>query len=99
VLAGVVMGGSCRGCRRSRFRQRSCWWRYSRRFARVPARRFLARLGDGDDAIEERSLADQRVIRVLLDAERAALLALRNDWVIDDIVMQRDIDLKAARLG
>jgi hypothetical protein len=36
---------------------------------------------------------------VLLDAERAAVLALRNDWVIDDIVMQRDIDLKAARLG
>jgi hypothetical protein len=67
--------------------------------SRSGADRFLARLGDGDDAIEERSLAYQRVIRVLLDAERAALLALLSDWVIDDIVMQRDIDLKAARLG
>ena len=65
--------------------------------------RFLARLDDGDDGgIEERSLAYQQVMRQLLDAERAALLSLRNDRVIDDNVMQRvqrDIDLEAARLG
>jgi monovalent cation/hydrogen antiporter len=65
--------------------------------------RFLARLDDGDDgSIEERSLAYQQVMRQLLDAERAALLSLRNDRVIDDNVMQRvqrDIDLEAARLG
>jgi hypothetical protein len=64
--------------------------------------RFLARLDDCDDgAIEQRSLAYQRVMRELLDAERTALLALRNDRVIDDNVMQRvqpDLDLEAARL-
>ncbi len=64
--------------------------------------RFLARLDDGDDGvIEQQSLAYQRVMRELLDAERAALLALRNDRVIDDNVMQRvqrDLDLEAARL-
>lgn len=64
--------------------------------------RFVARLDDGDDgSIEERSLAYQRVMRELLDAERAALIALRNDRVIDDNVMQRvqrDLDLEAARL-
>jgi len=64
--------------------------------------RFLARFDDGDDgAIEERSAAYQRVMRDLLAAEHAALLALRNDGVIDDNVMQRvqrDLDLEAARL-
>jgi hypothetical protein len=40
-------------------------------------------------------------MRDLLAAEHAALLALRNDGVIDDNVMQRvqrDLDLEAARL-
>ena len=40
-------------------------------------------------------------MRELLDAERAVLIALRNDRVIDDNVMQRvqrDLDLEAARL-
>ncbi len=64
--------------------------------------RFRARFDDGDDgAIEERSAAYQRVMRDLLAAEHAALLALRNDGVIDDNVMQRvqrDLDLEAARL-
>jgi monovalent cation/hydrogen antiporter len=64
--------------------------------------RFRARFDDGDDGvIEERSLAYQRVMRDLLAAEHAALLALRNDGVIDDNVMQRvqrDLDLEAARL-
>src|ERR1700682_204282 len=64
--------------------------------------RFRARLdADNDGAIEEQSAAYQRVMRQLLDAEHAALLALRNDGVINDAVMQRvqrDIDLEAARL-
>jgi len=64
--------------------------------------RFLARLDDEDDGeIEERSQSYQRVIRQLLDAERAALVALRNEGVIDDNVMQRvqrDLDLEAVRL-
>jgi monovalent cation/hydrogen antiporter len=64
--------------------------------------RFRARFDDGDDgAIEEQSAAYQRVMRELLAAEHAALLALRNERVIDDNVMQRvqrDLDLEAARL-
>jgi monovalent cation/hydrogen antiporter len=64
--------------------------------------RFRARLDEnGDGSIEERSVAYQRVMRQLLDAERAELVALRNSGVIDDNVMQRvqrDLDLEAARL-
>ncbi len=64
--------------------------------------RFRARFDDGDDgAIEEQSIAYQRVIRELLRAEQAAVVALRNDGAIDDAVMQRvqrDLDLEAARL-
>ena len=42
--------------------------------------RFRARLDDGDDGmIEEQSPSYQRVMRELLDAERAALIALRNE--------------------
>ena len=64
--------------------------------------RFRARFDEDDDgAIEEQSTAYQRVMRELLDAERAALIALRNDRIIDDNVMhrvQRDLDLETARL-
>ena len=64
--------------------------------------RFGARFDDSDDgAIEEQSAAYQRVMRALLDAERAELVSLRNQGVIDDNVMQRvqrDLDLEAARL-
>ena len=64
--------------------------------------RFQARFDDEDDgAIEEQSAAYQRVMRELLDAERAALLELRNARIIDDAVMQRvqrDLDLETARL-
>jgi Na+/H+ antiporter len=64
--------------------------------------RFRARLTDGDDgAIEQQSAAYQRVMRELLAAEQAAVVALRNNGLIDDSVMQRvqrDLDLEAARL-
>jgi CPA1 family monovalent cation:H+ antiporter len=64
--------------------------------------RFRARLDDGDDgAIEDRSARYQRLRRELLEAERQAVLALRNAGVIDDAVMrrvQRDLDLEDARL-
>jgi len=64
--------------------------------------RFRARLDDGDDgAIEEQSVAYQRVMRELLAAEHAMLVSLRNGRVIDDNVLQRvqrDLDLEAARL-
>ena len=64
--------------------------------------RFSARLEDSDDgAIEERSLAYQRLRRELLDAERGAVHALRNEGRISEDVMnrvQRDLDLEDSRL-
>jgi Na+/H+ antiporter len=66
------------------------------------ANRFRARFDEDDDgAIEERSVAYQRVMRELIAAEQTALIHLRNERVIDDNVMQRvqrDLDLEAARL-
>ena len=65
-------------------------------------RRFRARFDDGDDgAIEERSVQYQRARRELLDAERDAIVALRNEGRIAEEVMhslQRDLDLEDSRL-
>ena len=64
--------------------------------------RFAARFASEDDgAIEEQSLAYQRLRRELLDAERAAVLTLRREGRINDDVMHkvtRDLDLEDARL-
>jgi Na+/H+ antiporter len=64
--------------------------------------RFLARFDENDDGqIEERSTQYQRARRELLEAERGAVIALRNRGVINEDVMrrvQRDIDLEASRL-
>jgi CPA1 family monovalent cation:H+ antiporter len=64
--------------------------------------RFASRFNTEDDgAIEERSLNYQRLRRELLDAERAAIVALRREGVISDEIMhrlQRDLDLEDARL-
>jgi len=64
--------------------------------------RFLARLdGNGDNAIEERSADFQRLRRELLDAEREAVVGLRNAGMIDDDVARRvirDLDLEELRL-
>ena len=64
--------------------------------------RFRARFDDEDDgAIEERSQSYQRVRRELLDAERSAIIALRNEGRIAEEVMhrvQRDLDLEDSRL-
>jgi len=64
--------------------------------------RFRARLDDADDReLEERSLAYQRLRRELLDAERGAVVALRNEGKISEEVMQRvqrDLDLEDSRL-
>ena len=69
---------------------------------RFRANRFRARYdGNGGDGVEERSAAFQRLRRELLDAERRAVLALRNEGVITEEVMhrvQRDIDLEDSRL-
>jgi CPA1 family monovalent cation:H+ antiporter len=65
-------------------------------------RRFRARFDDGDDgAIEEQSQQFQRARRELLDAERSAIVALRNEGRIAEEVMhrlQRDLDLEDSRL-
>ena len=64
--------------------------------------RFQARLEEGDDrGIEEQSIAFQRLRHELLEAERAAVVALRNEGEISEDVMQRlarDLDLEESRL-
>jgi CPA1 family monovalent cation:H+ antiporter len=64
--------------------------------------RFSARFDDGDDgAIEEQSLAYQRLRRELLDAERQSVVELRRSGAISDEVYRhivRDLDLEEARL-
>jgi CPA1 family monovalent cation:H+ antiporter len=64
--------------------------------------RFSARVDpDGDGKIEKRSLKYQRLRRELLDAERHAVVELRNTGEISDEVMrriERDLDLEESRL-
>jgi monovalent cation/hydrogen antiporter len=64
--------------------------------------RFVARLNDTDGGeIEDRSTRYQRARRELLDAERRAVVDLRNSGSINDDVMHRvarDIDLEDSRL-
>jgi Na+/H+ antiporter len=64
--------------------------------------RFRARYeGVDEDGVEERSQQYQRLRRELLEAERQAVLRLRNDGIITEDVMQRvqrDIDLEDLRL-
>jgi monovalent cation/hydrogen antiporter len=65
-------------------------------------RRFKARFDDGDDgALEEQSLSYQRLRREALEAEREAVVELRNRGLINDEVMYRvvrDLDLEDTRL-
>ena len=64
--------------------------------------RFSARVDpDGDGKIEKRSLKYQRLRRELIDAERHAVVELRNTGEISDEVMrrvERDLDLEVSRL-
>ena len=64
--------------------------------------RFSARIDpDGDGKIEKRSLKYQRVRRELLEAERHAVVEMRNTGEIRDEVMrrvERDLDLEISRL-
>jgi CPA1 family monovalent cation:H+ antiporter len=64
--------------------------------------RFRARFDDEDDGgIEERSADYQRLRRELLEAERRAIVGLRNQGYINDDVMhrvERDLDLEDSRL-
>jgi len=64
--------------------------------------RFQARFDEADDgSIEQRSANYQRLRRELLEAERAAVVALRREGRISDDVMhriERDLDLEDVRL-
>jgi NhaP-type Na+/H+ or K+/H+ antiporter len=66
-------------------------------------RRYAARSGGGrgDLELERRSEAVERLTRELIEAEREAIVALRNAGEINDEVMrriERDLDLEHARL-
>ncbi|HEY6781007.1 MAG TPA: Na+/H+ antiporter [Thermoleophilaceae bacterium] len=65
-------------------------------------RRFAARREGGDvDGFESRSEAYQRLLRELLNAQRAALVTLRKQGAISDQVMrrvERELDLEDTRL-
>ncbi|MGZ4289641.1 MAG: Na+/H+ antiporter [Gaiellaceae bacterium] len=64
--------------------------------------RYEARIDpDGDGKIEKRSMKFQRLRRELLDAERQAVVEMRNTGEISDEVMrrvERDLDLEVSRL-
>jgi monovalent cation/hydrogen antiporter len=65
-------------------------------------RRLSARAGDGaDEGYEDRSLAYQQLVRELLEAQRRAIVRLRNEGAISNDVMhrvERDLDLEDSRL-
>ena len=65
-------------------------------------RRLKARAGKiEDDGYEDRSLAYQRLVRELLEAQRRAIVGLRNQGAISNDVMhriERDLDLEDSRL-
>ena len=71
---------------------------------RYRSRRFAARAGEGDDdgdGIEHRSLKYQKMVRVVIDAQRAELVRLRNAGEISNEVMhrlERELDLEEERL-
>jgi Na+/H+ antiporter len=73
-----------------------------RRTYRFRRDRFAARVDDEDDgALEERSIAFQHARRELLEAEREAIVTLRNEGHISDEAMhnvERDLDLEDERL-
>jgi CPA1 family monovalent cation:H+ antiporter len=64
--------------------------------------RFAARTGEVEDRdYEQRSMAYQRLLREVIQAQREALLALRNDGEISNEVMrrvERELDLEETRL-
>ena len=74
-----------------------------RNLYRYRSRRFAARAGEGEegDGIEHRSLKYQKAVRMVLDAQRAELVRLRNAGEISNEVMhrlERELDLEEERL-
>jgi Na+/H+ antiporter len=74
-----------------------------RRLYSYRRRRFATLRGEleDEDGIVDRSLAYQRLMRELIDAQRAAIVRLRNERRISNDVMhrvERDLDLEESRL-
>jgi Na+/H+ antiporter len=70
---------------------------------RYRKRRFAIRAGmvEDEDGVEERSLAYQRLMHVLFDAQREALLGLRNEGAVSIETLrriERELDLEESRL-
>jgi Na+/H+ antiporter len=65
--------------------------------------RFAAQVDEtDDDGYEDRSLAYQRLLRELIEAQRAVIVRLRNEGAISNDAMhriERDLDLEETRLG
>ena len=73
-----------------------------RRLHEYRIRRFRAQKhGDDADGIEDRSVAYQRLLRELLEAQHRAIVGMRNEGLISNDVMtriERDLDLEDSRL-
>ena len=57
--------------------------------------------GTGDPAVDDEWFEHQEIFRAVIDAERAAVLALHDDGAITDDVLyrvQRDLDLAEVRM-
>jgi monovalent cation/hydrogen antiporter len=70
---------------------------------RYRKRRFAIRAGmlDDEDGIEDRSLAYQRLMHMLFDAQREALIGLRNEGAVSIETLrriERELDLEESRL-
>jgi monovalent cation/hydrogen antiporter len=70
---------------------------------RYRKRRFAIRAGmvEDEDGVEDRSVAYQRLMHMLYDAQRAALVGLRNQGEISNDIMrrvERELDLEESRL-
>ena len=77
---------------------------HARRSTGTASRRLAARAGEGEedgDGIEDRSLKYQKMVREVLEAQRAELVRLRNEGEISNEVMhrlERELDLEEERL-
>jgi monovalent cation/hydrogen antiporter len=73
-----------------------------RRFYEYRKRRFAARAGKiEDDGYEDRSLAYQQMLQLVLGAQREELLRVRSDGELSNEVMNRilrELDLEESRL-
>nr|WP_282599957.1 Na+/H+ antiporter [Patulibacter sp. SYSU D01012] len=71
------------------------------RYRRAAQRAGWLAVEDGDEDLHERSLAYQRTLRDVLDTQRAALVALRDEGRVSDEVVHalvRELDLEDQRL-